>query len=212
MSEEDERVRRSAIRLVAEIQSVQQSSQFEVNSFFESLRRELFDSEKTTFSNVDMSRILSRLQNLIMDLLNQIVDRVSVEAVKQIQIILGDLKNVRESELLAEKTTSAVRREAVDYRLNKYIQDLENHIKLLEERESARKKMLKNVLTRDKKYQILALLENEKGLSYTEISKQLSLTRTKVNEYIKELEKSNLVSVDKNKKPYLITLKQTLWL
>ncbi|MEM3650645.1 MAG: winged helix-turn-helix domain-containing protein, partial [Candidatus Jordarchaeaceae archaeon] len=76
----------------------------------------------------------------------------------------------------------------------------------------ARKKMLKNVLTRDKKYQILALLENEKGLSYTEISKQLSLTRTKVNEYIKELEKSNLVSVDKNKKPYLITLKQTLWL
>ncbi|MEM3564976.1 MAG: winged helix-turn-helix domain-containing protein [Candidatus Jordarchaeaceae archaeon] len=212
MSEEDERVRRSAIRLVAEIQSVQQSSQFEVNSFFESLRRELFDSEKTTFSNVDMSRILSRLQNLIMDLLNQIVDRVSVEAVKQIQIILGDLKNVRESELLAEKTTSAVRREVVDYRLNKYIQDLENHIKLLEERESARKKMLKNVLTRDKKYQILALLENEKGLSYTEISKQLSLTRTKVNEYIKELEKSNLVSVDKNKKPYLITLKQTLWL
>lgn len=212
MSEEDERVRRSAIRLVAEIQSVQQSSQFEVNSFFESLRRELFDSEKTTFSNMDMSRILSRLQNLIMDLLNQIVDRVSVEAVKQIQIILGDLKNVRESELLAEKTTSAVRREAVDYRLNKYVQDLENHIKLLEERESARKKMLKNVLTRDKKYQILALLENEKGLSYTEISKQLSLTRTKVNEYIKELEKSNLVSVDKNKKPYLITLKQTLWL
>ncbi len=212
MSEEDERVRRSAIRLVAEIQSVQQSSQFEVNSFFESLRRELFESEKTTFSNMDMSRILSRLQNLIMDLLNQIVDRVSVEAVKQIQIILGDLKNVRESELLAEKTTSAVRREAMDYRLNKYIQDLENHIKLLEERESARKKMLKNVLTRDKKYQILALLENEKGLSYTEISKQLSLTRTKVNEYIKELEKSNLVSVDKNKKPYLITLKQTLWL
>jgi biotin operon repressor len=212
MSEEDERVRRSAIRLVAEIQSVQQSSQFEVNSFFESLRRELFESEKTTFSNMDMSRILSRLQNLIMDLLNQIVDRVSVEAVKQIQIILGDLKNVRESELLAEKTTSAARREAMDYRLNKYIQDLENHIKLLEERESARKKMLKNVLTRDKKYQILALLENEKGLSYTEISKQLSLTRTKVNEYIKELEKSNLVSVDKNKKPYLITLKQTLWL
>ncbi len=212
MSEEDERVRRSAIRLVAEIQSAQQSSQFEVNSFFESLRRELFDSEKTTFSNMDMSRILSRLQNLIMDLLNQIVDRVSVEAVKQIQIILGDLKNVRESELLAEKTTSAVRREAMDYRLNKYIQDLENHIKLLEERESARKKMLKNVLTRDKKYQILALLENEKGLSYTEISKQLSLTRAKVNEYIKELEKSNLVSVDKNKKPYVITLKQTLWL
>ncbi|MBS7250230.1 MAG: winged helix-turn-helix domain-containing protein [Candidatus Freyarchaeota archaeon] len=212
MSEEDERVRRSAIRLVAEIQSVQQSSQFEVNSFFESLRRELFDSEKTTFSNMDMSRILSRLQNLIMDLLNQIVDRVSVEAVKQIQIILGDLKNVRESELLAEKTTSAVRRDAMDYRLNKYIQDLENHIKLLEERESARKKMLKNVLTRDKKYQILALLENGKELSYTEISKQLSLTRTKVNEYIKELEKNNLVSVDKNKKPYLISLKQTLWL
>ena len=212
MSEEDDRVRRSAIRLVADIQSVQGSFEFEVNSFFERLRKELFDSEKTVFSNVELNRILSRLQGLMMDLLNQIVDKISVEAVKQIQISLGNLKDVRESEMLAEKMATEVKKEAIDYKISKYVQSLENRIKTLEENEIARKIWLKKVLSQDKKYKILALLEKERVLNYTEISKQLSLSKAKVREYVKELEKTNLIFVDKTKKPYTITLKQTLWI
>ncbi|MFB0563134.1 MAG: winged helix-turn-helix domain-containing protein [Candidatus Lokiarchaeia archaeon] len=212
MSEEDDRVRRSAIRLMADIQGVQGSFEFEVNSFFERLRKELFDSEKTVFSNVEMNRILSRLQGLMMDLLNQIVDKISVEAVKQIQISLGNLKDVRESEMLAEKMATEVKKEAMDYKFNRYVQSLENRIKTLEENEIARKNWLKKVLSQDKKYRILALLEKERVLNYTEISKKLSLSKGKVREYIKELEKTNLIYVDKTKKPYTIKLKQTLWI
>lgn len=212
MSEEDERLRRSAIRLVADIQGFQGSLEFEVTSFFERLRKELFESEKTVFSNVEMNRIISRLQNLMMDLLNQIIDKISVEAVKQIQLSLGNLKDVRESELLAERTALAAKKEATDYRFNKYVMSLETRVKALEENEIARKNWLRKVLSQDKKYKILSLLEKErKSLNYTEISKQLSLTQSKVREYIKELEKINLISVDKTKKPYTVTLKQTLW-
>jgi predicted transcriptional regulator len=212
MSEEDERLRRSAIRLVADIQGFQGSLEFEVTSFFERLRKELFESEKTVFSNVEMNRILSRLQNLMMDLLSQIMDKISVEAVKQIQLSLGNLKDVRESDLLAEKTALQAKKEAMDYRFNKYVMSLETRVKALEENEIARKNWLRKVLSQDKKYKILSLLEKErKSLNYTEISKQLSLTQSKVREYIKELEKINLISVDKTKKPYTVTLKQTLW-
>ncbi len=212
MSEEDERVRRSAIRLVADIQSVQGSFEFEVNSFFERLRKELFDSEKTEFSNVEMNRILSRLQSLMSDLLDQIVDKISVEAVKQIQISLGNLKDVRESKMLAEKMATTVKKEAMEYKVSKYVQSLEKRIKILEENEIARKNWLKKVLSQDKKYRILVLLEKEKVLNYAEISKQLSISKPKAREYIKELEKNNLIFVDKTKKPYSITLKQTLWI
>ncbi|MGQ9720101.1 MAG: winged helix-turn-helix domain-containing protein [Candidatus Jordarchaeum sp.] len=212
MSEENERLRRSAIRLVADIQSAQGSFEFEVNSFFERLRRELFSSEKTSFSNIEMNRILSRLQGLMIDLLNQIVDKISVEAVKQIQISLGSLKDVRESEILAERITTSVKKDAMDYKISKYVQNLENRIKTLEENENARKNWIKKVLSQDKKYQILILLEKEKALDYTEISQQLSLSKPKVREYVKELEKNGLVFVDKTKKPHSILLKQTLWI
>ncbi len=212
MSEDDDRVRRSAIRLVADIQSAQGSFEFEVNSFFERLRKELFDSEKIVFSNVEMNRIISRLQNLMIDLLNQIMDKISVEAVKQIQISLGDLKDVRESEMLAEKATSAAKKEAMDYRFNKYVVSLETRVKALEENEIALKNWLRKVLSRDKKYKILILLEKEKTMDYAEISKKLTLSKSKAREYINELEKNNLISVDKTKKPYTVTLKQTLWI
>ncbi|WXG40222.1 MAG: winged helix-turn-helix domain-containing protein [Candidatus Freyarchaeum deiterrae] len=211
MREEDERLRRSAIRLVADIQGVQGSFEFEVTSFFERLRKELLESEKTVFSNVEMNRVLTRLQDLVTDLLNQIVDKISVEAVKQIQIALGNLKDVRESESLAEKTTSVAKKEALDYRFNKYVVGLETRVKALEENEIARKNWLRKVLSHDKKYKILSLLEKEKSMDYAEISKQLSLTKSKVREYITELEKNNLIFVDKTKKPYSVTLKQTLW-
>lgn len=212
MSEEDERLRRSAIRLVADIQGFQGSFELEVTSFFENLRKELFESEKTVFSNIEMNRILSRLENLMIDLLNQIIDKISVEAVKQIQISLGNFKDIRESELLAEKIASTAKKEANDYRFNKYVLSLESRIKALEENEVARKNWLRKVLGQDKKYKILSLLEKEgKSLTYTEISKQLSLTKSKVREYIEELEKSKLLFIDKTKKPYTVTLKQTLW-
>lgn len=212
MSEEDERLRRSAIRLVADIQGIQGDFEFEVTSFFERLRKELFESEKTVFSNVEMNRILTRLQDLMIDLLNQILDKISVEAVKQIQISLGNLKNVREPGLLAEKEVSAAKKETTDYRFNRYVVSLETRVKALEENEIARKNLLRKVLSQDKKYKILSLLEKEKkSLDYTEISKQLSLTKTKLREYLTELEKNKLIIVDKTKKPYTVTLKQTLW-
>ncbi|MEM3586440.1 MAG: winged helix-turn-helix domain-containing protein [Candidatus Jordarchaeaceae archaeon] len=212
MNEEDERLRRSAIRLVADIQGFQGSFELEVTSFFDRLRKELFESEKTAFSNVEMNRILSRLQNLMLDLLNQIIDKVSVEAVKQIQLSLGNFKDIHESELLAERIASAAKKEAVNYKFNKYVMSLEARIKALEESETARKNWLRKVLSQDKKYKILSLLEKEgNALSYEEISKKLSLTKSKVRDYINELEKNNLVSVDKTKKPYVVTLKQTLW-
>ncbi|MEM2144488.1 MAG: winged helix-turn-helix transcriptional regulator [Candidatus Jordarchaeaceae archaeon] len=212
MSEEDERLRRSAIRLVADIQGFQGSFELEVTSFFERLRKELFESEKTVFSNIEMSKILSRLENLMIDLLNQIIDKISVEAVRQIQISLGNFKDIHESELLAEKLASTAKKEANDYRFNRYVVSLESRIKALEENEVARKNLLRKVLGQDKKYKILSLLEKEgKSLTYTEISKRLSLTKSKVREYIEELEKSKLLFVDKTKKPYTVTLKQTLW-
>ncbi|MEX2705634.1 MAG: winged helix-turn-helix domain-containing protein [Candidatus Freyrarchaeum guaymaensis] len=211
MSEEDERVRRSAIRLVADIQSVQGNLEFEVTSFFERLRKELFSADKTVFSNVEVSRILSRLQSLMIDLLSQIADKISVEAVKHIQIAIGRPKDIRESEIIAEKIAAEVKPEARNYMFSKYVQNLENRIKTLEERESSRKNWLRKVLTQDKKYKILALLE--KGASnYAEIAKQLSLSKSKVREYVRELEKNDLISVDKTKKPHSITLKQTLWI
>jgi len=211
MSEEDERVRRSAIRLVADIQSVQGNLEFEVTSFFERLRKELFSTDKTVFSNVEVSRILSRLQSLMIDLLSQIADKISVEAVKHIQIAIGRPKDIRESEIIAEKIAAEVKPEARNYMFSKYVQNLENRIKTLEERESSRKNWLRKVLTQDKKYKILALLE--KGASnYAEIAKQLSLSKSKVREYVRELEKNDLISVDKTKKPHSITLKQTLWI
>jgi predicted transcriptional regulator len=159
-----------------------------------------------------MDRVLTRLQDLISDLLNQIVDKISVEAVKQIQIALGNLKDVRESEQLAEKTTSAAKKGTMDYRFNKYVVSLETRVKSLEENEIARKNLLRKVLSQDKKYKILSLLEKEKTMNYAEISKQLSLSTSKVREYVKELEKNNLILVDKTKKPYSVTLKQTLWI
>ena len=211
MSEEDERVRRSAIRLVADIQSVQGNLEFEVTSFFERLRKELFSTDKTVFSNVEVSRILSRLQSLMIDLLSQIADKISVEAVKHIQIAIGRPKDIRESEIIAEKIAAEVKPEARNYMFSKYVQNLENRIKTLEERELSRKNWLRKVLTQDKKYKILALLE--KGASnYAEIAKQLSLSKSKVRDYVRELEKNNLISVDKTKKPHSITLKQTLWI
>ena len=211
MSEEDERVRRSAIRLVADIQSVQGNLEFEVTSFFERLRKELFSTDKTVFSNVEVSRILSRLQSLMIDLLSQIADKISVEAVKHIQIAIGRPKDIRESEIIAEKIAAEVKPEARNYMFSKYVQNLENRIKTLEERESSRKNWLRKVLTQDKKYKILALLE--KGASnYAEIAKQLSLSKSKVREYVRELEKNDLISVDKTKKPHSITLRQTLWI
>ncbi|MHA1580160.1 MAG: winged helix-turn-helix domain-containing protein [Candidatus Freyarchaeota archaeon] len=211
MSEEDERVRRSAIRLVADIQSVQGNLEFEVTSFFERLRKELFSTDKTVFSNVEVSRILSRLQSLMIDLLSQIADKISVEAVKHIQIAIGRPKDIWESEIIAEKIAAEVKPEARNYMFNKYVQNLENRIKTLEERELSRKNWLRRVLTQDKKYKILALLE--KGASnYAEIAKQLSLSKSKVRDYVRELEKNNLISVDKTKKPHSITLKQTLWI
>ena len=211
MSEEDERVRRSAIRLVADIQSVQGNLEFEVTSFFERLRKELFSADKTVFSNVEVSRILSRLQSLMIDLLSQIADKISVEAVKHIQIAIGRPKDIRESEIIAEKIAAEVKPEARNYMFSKYVQNLENRIKTLEERELSRKNWLRKVLTQDKKYKILALLE--KGASnYAEIAKQLSLSKSKVREYVRELEKNDLISVDKTKKPHSITLKQTLWI
>ncbi|MHA1208357.1 MAG: winged helix-turn-helix domain-containing protein [Candidatus Freyarchaeota archaeon] len=211
MSEEDERVRRSAIRLVADIQSVQGNLEFEVTSFFERLRKELFSTDKTVFSNVEVSRILSRLQSLMIDLLSQIADKISVEAVKHIQIAIGRPKDIRESEIIAEKIAAEVKPEARNYMFSKYVQNLENCIKTLEERELSRKNWLRKVLTQDKKYKILALLE--KGASnYAEIAKQLSLSKSKVREYVRELEKNDLISVDKTKKPHSITLKQTLWI
>jgi len=211
MSEEDERVRRSAIRLVADIQSVQGNLEFEVTSFFERLRKELFSTDKTVFSNVEVSRILSRLQSLMIDLLSQIADKISVEAVKHIQIAIGRPKDIRESEIIAEKIAAEVKPEARNYMFSKYVQNLENRIKTLEERELSRKNWLRKVLTQDKKYKILALLE--KGASnYAEIAKQLSLSKSKVREYVRELEKNDLISVDKTKKPHSITLKQTLWI
>ena len=211
MSEEDERVRRSAIRLVADIQSVQGNLEFEVTSFFERLRKELFSTDKTVFSNVEVSRILSRLQSLMIDLLSQIADKISVEAVKHIQIAIGRPKDIRESEIIAEKIAAEVKPEARNYMFSKYVQNLENRIKTLEERELSRKNWLRKVLTQDKKYKILALLE--KGASnYAEIAKQLSLSKSKVREYVKELEKNDLISVDKTKKPHSITLRQSLWI
>ena len=211
MSEEDERVRRSAIRLVADIQSVQGNLEFEVTSFFERLRKELFSTDKTVFSNVEVSRILSRLQSLMIDLLSQIADKISVEAVKHIQIAIGRPKDIRESEIIAEKIAAEVKPEARNYMFSKYVQNLENRIKTLEERESSRKNWLRKVLTQDKKYKILALLE--KGASnYAEIAKQLSLSKSKVREYVRELEKNDLISVDKTKKPHSITLRQSLWI
>jgi len=211
MSEEDERVRRSAIRLVADIQSVQGNLEFEVTSFFERLRKELFSTDKTVFSNVEVSRILSRLQSLMIDLLSQIADKISFEAVKHIQIAIGRPKDIRESEIIAEKIAAEVKPEARNYMFSKYVQNLENCIKTLEERELSRKNWLRKVLTQDKKYKILALLE--KGASnYAEIAKQLSLSKSKVREYVRELEKNDLISVDKTKKPHSITLKQTLWI
>jgi len=211
MSEEDERVRRSAIRLVADIQSVQGNLEFEVTSFFERLRKELFSTDKTVFSNVEVSRILSRLQSLMIDLLSQIADKISVEAVKHIQIAIGRPKDIRESEIIAEKIAAEVKPEARNYMFSKYVQNLENRIKTLEERELSRKNWLRKVLTQDKKYKILALLE--KGASnYAEIAKQLSLSKSKVREYVRELEKNDLISVDKTKKPHSITLRQSLWI
>nr|MDO8077830.1 winged helix-turn-helix domain-containing protein [Candidatus Freyarchaeota archaeon] len=211
MSEEDERVRRSAIRLVADIQSVQGNLEFEVTSFFERLRKELFSTDKTVFSNVEVSRILSRLQSLMIDLLSQIADKISVEAVKHIQIAIGRPKDIRESEIIAEKIAAEVKPEARNYMFSKYVQNLENRIKTLEERESSRKNWLRKVLTQDKKYKILALLEKG-AANYAEIAKQLSLSKSKVREYVRELEKNDLISVDKTKKPHSITLKQTLWI
>ncbi|MEM1722148.1 MAG: winged helix-turn-helix transcriptional regulator [Candidatus Jordarchaeales archaeon] len=211
MSDYDSLLHSTALKFVAEMNDFKDKLRKNLRGFFDRFSRGVLDSGTETFGKTDISKVLLRLESLVDELVSNMADKTIITALKHMQLLLGEVKNVRKLDYAAEELFRAVKDQAEYYSLLQRTKKLEGIMESLKKAVKEHETYLKNLLSRDEKYRVLAALSEVGGGSYAELAEKLGISRTKLKRYVKELEEAGLIEVERSKSSYYVKVKNVPW-
>lgn len=211
MSNYDSLLHSTALKFVAEMNDFKDKLRKNVRSFFDRFSREVLDSGAEAFGKADISKVLLKLESLIDELVSNMADKTITTALKHMQLLLGEVRDVRKLDNAAEELFRAVKDQAEYYSLVQRTKKLEEMVELLKKAIKEHETYLKNLLSRDEKYKVLVLLSEIGGGSYTELAEKLGFSKARLKKYIGELEEAGLVEVERSKSSYYVRVKSVPW-
>ncbi|GEM_PF-1759708 len=211
MNEYDDSLRGVALRFTAEMSGFKGELKKYTGVFFDKLARELLGGREETFGRAELNKLLIKIEGFVNEVIDDLFDKVIVAALKHMQLLLGEIRDIRKLNETAEKLFKSVRDPAEHYRAMQRIRELEATVEELKKVMRDHCSRLKELLAKDEKYNILAVLDEVGEGSYSEISEKLGVSKAKLMKYVKELEAVGLVEVERSKSPHIVRVKNVPW-
>ncbi|MBS7246831.1 MAG: winged helix-turn-helix transcriptional regulator [Candidatus Jordarchaeales archaeon] len=200
-----------ALRFTAEMSGFKGELKKYTSVFFDKLAKELLGGRDEVFGRAELNKLLIKIEGFVNELIEELSDKVIVTALKHMQLLLGEVKDVRKLDEVSEELFRSVRDPAERYKAMQRIRELEAVVEELEKEIREHGTRLRELLAKDEKYRVLATLDEAGGGSYSELSEKLGFSKAKLIKYIKELEEAGLVEVERSKSPHFVRVKSVPW-